>query len=90
MPNDICVRAGGDEFYLIGTASIKSAKSLEGVCSRFAETLDSVSGRLGKPYTITASIGYACGALDSNVDILISKADVMMYERKVAARKNRE
>ena len=87
---DICVRAGGDEFYLIGTASVKSAKSLEGVCSRFAETLDSVSGRLGKPYTVTASIGYACGALDSNVDILISKADVMMYERKVAARRNRE
>lgn len=83
--NEICVRAGGDEFYIIG---IGVYDENEGI--KRAEELKTVIGKIAigyqKPYTVSASFGCAFEPVteNMNVDSVISRADEKMYKCKVA------
>lgn len=87
---EINVRAGGDEFYVIGAGSYdeEKLKHKEEIFNNFIET----KGRaLNKPYVFSASIGFAMMEYndDFSVEELISAADVNMYRHKVERRMQR-
>lgn len=88
--SEICVRAGGDEFYIIGIGDYTSDEISE-TPERFVEALKEESGTAEKPYEISASIGYACQPVtgDFNIDNVINAADANMYENKTARKKQR-
>ena len=88
---DICCRAGGDEFYVTGLRS-KGCFDAADYISRFTEILAKLSGNDGKPYSITASIGCAVSKNQPELDFeaLLSEADVNMYKHKVRMKRRRE
>ncbi len=89
--NEICVRAGGDEFFVIGIGNY-SDDVIESRIARFEEILEEMNARSNKPYKITASIG--CVIRDYqpglNIDQLLGIADREMYEYKIAHKRQRE
>jgi diguanylate cyclase (GGDEF)-like protein len=84
--DSICIRAGGDEFYVIGIG--RSGKATDR-SAEFNETLKNISDKSKKPYQITASIGYCSAPMSEKPDIdkLISEADISMYIVKSAKKK---
>ena len=86
---EICVRAGGDEFYIFGVGSYTekdAAARKQDINSRLKQS----GSLLGKPYEITASIGYAIApAKGVNVDAVLHVADEAMYAEKVAKKVQR-
>ncbi|MBQ9141664.1 MAG: GGDEF domain-containing protein [Lachnospiraceae bacterium] len=89
-PEEICVRAGGDEFYLFGVGQYTEA-DIEKHKESFAAYLNKVNETSGKPYSISASIGMEIAPIDEklNVEEIIHAADVKMYADKVARKKQR-
>ena len=88
--NEICVRSGGDEFFLIGIGKYNSDE--EATRSRiFNEALDNASAKAGKPYKISASIGCVLFKYchDVSLDDALSEADERMYRYKIKNRKHR-
>lgn len=88
LSNEKCVRAGGDEFYIVGIGDYDESI----ICKRtnkFNRILNELSNNSGKPYIISASIGCSIGATDS-FDETLSAADKSMYENKVNKKKHRE
>lgn len=83
--NEISVRAGGDEFYVMGVGTYEE-KDGEERSQEFLNILERLSEGFQKPYAVRASIGYAVEAVSPalNVDAIISKADANMYRAKVA------
>ena len=89
--NEICVRSGGDEFFLIGIGSYlkddKQNRALE-----FTDTVSKLSEKSGKPYTISASIG--CMVFEDyksvDLDSALSEADERMYRYKIKNRRQRK
>ena len=87
---EICVRSGGDEFFLIGVGAYthedEAARARE-----FTEKVEEVSAQAGKPYAVSASIGCAvfadCGKV--TLDSALSEADERMYRYKVKNRRHR-
>ncbi len=88
---DICVRAGGDEFYIIGSGNY-TADEIKARIDEFYAYLEGVQSTSEKPYPISASIGYSCRNADKNVQIntIINEADVDMYKNKVMRKKQRQ
>ncbi|MBR6469639.1 MAG: GGDEF domain-containing protein, partial [Lachnospiraceae bacterium] len=88
LPGEICVRAGGDEFYIIGIGKYDT-----GDLSRRIDSLNAVLKKLnaaaGKPYEITASIGFAAETIDEGtmLDTVLNRADKEMYKSKVAKKR---
>lgn len=82
--NELCVRAGGDEFYIIGIGDYTSEDASERIVMFNAE-LSALKESHIKPYPIMASIGGACIPLNSGLNItgIIRIADAKMYENKV-------
>ncbi len=84
---DTAARLGGDEFcVLLEGATLDAGPEL--VAERILEVLGQpydLSARIGRPYTITASIGIAEGLRD-HADELLAEADVALYEAKAAGR----
>ncbi len=87
---EICVRSGGDEFFLIGIGPYgrdEEAKRAE----EFTQAVSKASEAAGKPYRISASIG--CVVFDDyremSLDNALSEADVRMYRTKVKNRMHR-
>ncbi|MCI7767241.1 MAG: GGDEF domain-containing protein [Oscillospiraceae bacterium] len=89
--DDICVRAGGDEFYIIGVGDYNSIDALVRV-QRFKQALEETDKAAAKPYEISASIGYCCESLSHKIaiDELLRIADGRMYENKIARKKQRK
>lgn len=89
-PEEICVRAGGDEFYLFGVGRYTEA-DIEKHKEGFAAYLNKVNETSGKPYSISASIGMEIAPISAglNVEEVIHAADVKMYADKVARKKQR-
>ena len=79
----ICVRAGGDEFFVIslGRYTDESAHELE---QSFKQILHELSENSGKPYSINASIGCTVCEVGGKliVEEALSEADVNMYKAK--------
>lgn len=84
LHNEICVRAGGDEFYIVGVGQY-AENAPEERASRFSKWMEQRSVSARKPYPVTASIGcIVCPITDSfNVDEAIHRADEIMYACKV-------
>ena len=87
---EICVRSGGDEFFLIGIGQY--TREDEAIRAReFSAIVEQASREAGKPYAISASIGCAffedCRQI--SLDNALSEADARMYRYKVKNRKHR-
>lgn len=89
--NEIFVRAGGDEFYIIGIGRY-AADAVERRTSAFNSVLEAMAKSYDKPYTVTASIGCVTAKLEdvTNIDELICIADEVMYKSKIARKRHRQ
>lgn len=88
--DEICVRAGGDEFYIIGIGNYCGADMIARI-NKFTGVISEENKTSGKPYEISASIGGFCAELtaDMTVNDIVQKADANMYENKAARKKLR-
>ena len=88
--NEICIRAGGDEFCLIGVGKYSSIDLIIRT-ERFNLALTEINKSSGKPYEISASVGTAMRLFttDLNIDELFEEADANMYKNKVRRKKQR-
>ena len=79
--NEICVRGGGDEFFVLGIGNYSEASMHERL-SRFKGYLETANETMSIP--VEASIGYCIQPLDKNegYQIVLDKADEKMYENK--------
>ena len=93
MTNDgeLYVRAGGDEFYVIGIGSYEATEAQRRI-DRFYAALDAANAQLNKPYQLSASVGSACIPLASSMTVMgiIRIADAKMYENKVQKKVQRK
>ena len=89
--DEICVRAGGDEFYIIGIGDYNSIDALVRA-EQFNQLLAETDKAAGKPYEISASIGCCCESLfhNNNIPDLLKIADSRMYNNKIAKKKQRK
>ncbi len=89
--DEICVRAGGDEFYIIGIGDYNSIDALVRA-EQFNQVLAEADKAAGKPYEISASIGCCCESLfhNNNIPDLLKIADSRMYNNKIAKKKQRK
>ena len=89
-PNEMSVRSGGDEFFLIGIGDYK--KEDEALrASEFAEAVAKKSEAMNKPYNLSASIGCLVfpDYKNVNLDLALSDADEKMYNYKMRHRRHR-
>ena len=88
--NEICVRSGGDEFFLIGIGPYKKEDEARRA-AEFTEAIEKASGRAAKPYTISASIGCAVftDCRKTSLDNALGEADERMYRYKVRNKRHR-
>ena len=79
--NEICVRGGGDEFFVLGVGGYTDAHLHEKI-SRFKGYIETANENMTIP--VEASIGYCLENLDKseNIQIVLDKADAKMYEDK--------
>ncbi|MBQ8965563.1 GGDEF domain-containing protein [Ruminococcus sp.] len=88
-PGELCVRAGGDEFYIIGIGRYTDDEC-EKRRDEYLEVIAKLSQQSGKPYPISASIGCALGkAGDRDLEELLRIADEEMYRFKIMRKKHR-
>lgn len=89
-PNEICVRSGGDEFFLIGIGKYDKNEEADRA-NAFTDAIAETSEKAGKPYNISASIG--CIVFEDcrqiSLDAALSEADERMYRYKVKNRRHR-
>lgn len=88
---EIAVRAGGDEFYLIGVSRSVTEKTLIDKVSRYRSIIDDINRVSGKPYEIGASVGFSMKKvlLPEIVNDVIREADKYMYVCKQENKKHR-
>ena len=79
--NEICVRGGGDEFFVLGVGGYTQAHMREKL-ARFRAYIETANETMTIP--VEASIGYSLEALDKNesFQLVLDKADAKMYEDK--------
>jgi len=80
--SDIIARIGGDEFAVLGLVAEKS--DIVALESRLQEQIDLHNAYENRDYTISLSVGIACGDPENHysIDELMSRADQLMYEQK--------
>ena len=88
--HEICIRAGGDEFYLLGIGQYPDNES-DHRKQKFLNLLEQKAKIYEKPYPITASIGSLLYSVHSvqEAEEVVRKADEKMYQYKVYHRKQR-
>ena len=84
LPGEICVRAGGDEFYIIGIGDY-DAENMSARAESFHTALHELHSKAHKNYELSASMGMVTEIIDenTNIDAVINRADRKMYEEKV-------
>lgn len=88
-PDEICVRAGGDEFYIFGVGKVND-ELLEKRSEEFYVKLKELNVEIDKPYLISASIGYAYSDMENlHINNVINTADERMYRSKIERKKQR-
>jgi diguanylate cyclase (GGDEF)-like protein len=85
---EMCVRAGGDEFFIIGIGKYDQ-RSCHDRIKAFETTLSEMSASSGKPYTVSASIGCAVSDLLGDIDDVLAEADENMYKYKIKRKRQR-
>lgn len=87
---EICVRAGGDEFYVFGIGKYEDT-DIEKRVQDFNARLEEYSNASRKPYRIEASIGIEIVPMDGRPQInnVINAADEKMYKSKAERKKQR-
>ena len=88
--NEMNVRSGGDEFFLIGIGRYN--KEDEALRSReFADAVARKSEAMNKPYNLSASIGCLVfpDYREVKLDLALSEADEKMYNYKMRHRRHR-
>lgn len=88
----ICSRFGGDEFTCMVLAEKADDYKVEEICEKLSECIAQREGVQEKPYSITASIGMKCQQITPDLDIeqMLLVADRLMYDDKVARKKQRK
>lgn len=88
--DEICVRAGGDEFYVIGVGEYNMIDAIVRI-QKFNQAL-AEENKLNRPYELSASIGYCCEPVNSGIgfDGALKLADSRMYEDKIKRKKERK
>ena len=88
--NEICVRAGGDEFYILGVGTYK-AEDMQTRKNEIADTLAEIMEGYQKPYLVSVSIGCVLSEINEtlNVDAVITLADEEMYREKTQKKQQR-
>ena len=88
--NEIAVRAGGDEFYIIGVGdySEQKIKNKAGLVEYY---INEKNRNSTKEYELSVSIGYSIAPVSGmgKIEQLIKTADEAMYANKVEHKKNR-
>lgn len=87
----VCSRFGGDEF-TCGILDEKQDKySAKKFSAQLMECIQEYSGVTSKPYLITASVGMISRRVEKEMDIeeMLQAADRLMYDNKVARKKQR-
>ncbi len=89
--NEVAVRAGGDEFYLIGVGKNITEKTMIDKVSKYRGIVDEINRLSGKPYEICASVGFCmkCFTEVESISDVIREADRHMYLCKAENKKNR-
>ena len=83
--NEIAVRGGGDEFFIVGAGKYDDAKMREKF-ARFCYYLETKNEKLDIP--VSASFGYALGNdIVNDFQVILERADENMYQNK-ALKKN--
>ena len=79
--NEICIRGGGDEFFVLGIGNY-TEQNLREKLSRFNGYLETANETMSIP--VDASIGYSLQTLDKKegYQVVLDKADEIMYENK--------
>lgn len=87
---EICVRAGGDEFYIIGIGEYSAIDAIVR-SERLSLAITEVNKSAAKPYEISASIGYSLRLFfpEAGIDAVLNEADEKMYKNKIARKKQR-
>ena len=89
-PEELCIRAGGDEFYIVGIGDYTDDEC-EKRRDDYLAALSDISHNSGKCYPISASIGCALGKSgERDLEELLRIADEEMYRFKVQRKKHRE
>ena len=85
---EICVRAGGDEFYIMGVGKYEEEELAQRV-QEFNNYMQTAAKASGKPYPISASIGCAIAPIKDNFHVMsvVNKADENMYKSKMERKK---
>ena len=88
--SEVCARAGGDEFYILGMGKY-TEEQIEERIKRFYDMLSEQNKYSAKPYEITASVGYAITPVDEITDVtqIIDIADSRMYNNKNERKKRK-
>jgi len=89
-PGEICVRGGGDEFYLLGVGKYTQEEPAERR-KRFETYMEQVNKESGKPYSVSASMGGCVEKVEEGLQVsnLLNMADVEMYKYKIQCKKQR-
>jgi diguanylate cyclase (GGDEF)-like protein len=80
-PGDTLARLSGDEFIIV-CEDLDEEDQVEGIATRLAEAISSPFELGRAAVDLTASIGIAFAAPDSNPEQLLHKADIAMYQVK--------
>ncbi|MDR2578028.1 MAG: GGDEF domain-containing protein [Chitinispirillales bacterium] len=85
--SDVLARLGGDEFTVFTLNT--NAQMLERFESRIAEFVDDYNQKSGKPYKVSISFGMVpfCHTDKVDVETLMHKADVLLYQQKKEKRR---
>ena len=88
--NELCVRAGGDEFYMIGISNYVQEEG-EDRRIHLQKLLDEYNQHTPKAYDLSASIGYCMQPYESpdQLKTVLHIADQNMYQNKIARKKQR-